>query len=373
MNKIFSVTSATFASPLGGCLHGEIKLMKETTMIKLFGREWTKSELIRRVGRMDQLAGISLTEAADGKAQGSRLLDVWTGSGLRFQVNAERALDIVRCEYQGQALAWRSMTGDVHPAYAEQPELGWLRSFAGGLLVTCGLDQYGLPARDGENELGLHGRISNLPAAQLAYRTAWVGEEYRLEISGEVRQTRVFGENLVLQRRISTALGSNRIRIEDSVTNEGFEPCAHMLLYHFNLGFPLVSADTCLKVRTAETLARNADAELGLGMWDHFQDPTSGYREQVFIHRPAPDADGMTSVELANPALSLAVRWRYPAAQLPYLMEWKMMGEGMYAVGVEPSNCSGLAGRPATRALGQLPQLEPGESKAYQIDLEVIG
>jgi hypothetical protein len=341
-------------------------------MATLFDREWSKAELLRRVGHMDQVAGIRLSEAGDGKARGCRILDVWTGTGLRFQVNADRALDISSCEFKGVPLSWRSPTGDVHPAYYEAQDIGWLRSFPGGLLTTCGLDQFGLPCKENGTELGLHGRISNTPASQVNYRTFWDGEDYNLEINAEVHQAALFGENLVLRRRISTALGSNCIRIKDSVTNEGFDPAPHMLLYHFNLGFPLVSENTRLHLQSEETLPRDDAAESGLDKWDQFQPPTPGYQEQVFIHRPITDEAGLTQVELDNPQLGLGLRWSYPTANLPYLMEWKMMGESAYVVGVEPANCNGLGGRAATRELGQLPMLEPGESRDYQIALEVI-
>jgi hypothetical protein len=341
-------------------------------MATLFNREWSKSELLSRVGHMDQLAGIRLLEAVDGKARGCRVLDVWTGTGLRFQVNAERALDISSCDFKGQSLAWRSPTGEVHPAYFEPQGLGWLRSFTGGLVMTCGLDHFGSPAQDGETELGLHGRIGNCPASQVNYRTFWDGDDYKLEITGEIRQASAPNESLVLRRRISTAMGSNRIRIEDVVTNEGFESAPHMLLYHCNIGFPLVSENTHLNLQAEETLPRNADAEVGLAEWDRFQAPTAGYREQVFIHRPKADKDGIATVELSNPQMSIGLRWKYGAATLPYLMEWKMMGKGAYVVGIEPANCNGLAGRPATRELGQMPILEPGESRNYHIDVEVI-
>ncbi len=341
-------------------------------MVKLFGRDWNKSELLRRVGQMEQLAGIRSSELVDGKARGSRVFEVWTGTGLRFQVNAERALDVAWCEFNGHPLAWRSPTGDVHPAYYEPHGLGWLRSFAGGLLTTCGLDQFGAPSHDGGADLGLHGRISNQPASQVNACAAWVGEEYRLEISGEIRQAMLFGENLVLRRRISTALGSNSIRIEDVIANEGYEPSPHMLLYHFNLGFPLLSADTRLNLRTAETLPRDADAQPGLSSWDRFQEPTRGYREQVFIHRPEADNKGIAVVELNNPQIGLGLRWTYSTVNLPYLMEWKMMGEGSYVVGIEPANCNGLGGRAATRQNDALPFLSPGESREYCLDLEII-
>jgi len=341
-------------------------------MAMLFNRKWSKAELLCRVGHMDQLAGIRLLEAGDGKARGCRMLDVWTGTGLRFQENAERALDILSCDFKGMPLSWRSPGGDVHPAYYEPQGIGWLRSFPGGLLTTCGLDQFGLPSQNSGAELGLHRRISNLPASQVNYRTIWAGDDYELEITGEVRQAALFGENLVLRRRIAAVLGSNRIRIEDVITNEGFEPAPHILLYHFNLGFPLVSEDTRLRLRSEETLPRDVTAQSGLAEWDRFQPPKLGYHEQVFIHHPVADEEGIATVELNNPQMSFGLRWTYGTANLPYLMEWKMMGEGAYVVGVEPANCNGLGGRSATRELGQLPQLEPGESRDYHFDVEVI-
>jgi len=341
-------------------------------MAILFNRRWTKAELLRRVGHMDQLAGIRLVEAGDGKAHGCRMLDVWTGTGLRFLVNAERALDISCCDYKGMPLSWRSPAGDVHPAYYEPQGIGWLRSFPGGLLTTCGLDQFGLPFQDGGVELGLHGRISNLPASQVNTRTYWVGDDYQLEITAEVWQSALFGEYLVLRRRISTALGSNRISIEDIITNQGFDPVPHMLLYHFNLGFPLVSENTHLHLEAEETLPRDAIAQSGLKEWDQYQLPTPGYQEQVFIHRISANKQGIAIVELSNPQIGIRLRWSYATANLPYLMEWKMMGEGAYVVGVEPANCNGLGGGAAIREMNQLPMLEPGESRDYHIDVEVI-
>jgi hypothetical protein len=50
----------------------------------------------------------------------------------------------------------------------------------------------------------------------------------------------VFGENLVLTRRIEAALGGATIGVTDRVENRGFRPTPHMLLYHYNFGFPLL-------------------------------------------------------------------------------------------------------------------------------------
>ena len=341
-------------------------------MVELFNRVWSKAELVSRVGQMEQLAGVRMANAAEGKALGSRLIDVWTGSGLRFQINAERALDITSCDFKGIPLGWRSPVGVVHPAYFEPDGLGWLHSFTGGLLTTCGLDQFGLPCQENGEDFGLHGRISNTPAVQVGYKAGWVGDEYELSVSGEIRQTRFFGENLVLRRRIVTHLGSAKLRIEDQVTNEGFEPAPHMILYHFNLGFPLLTEHTRLQLQAEESAPRDDAARSGFSEWAQFQLPTPGYAEQVFIHRLAADKDGFSRIELVNPDLKLGMCWSYLTHSLPYMMEWKMMGMGAYVVGVEPANCNGLAGRVATKAKGDLLLLEPGESRDYAIELEII-
>ena len=341
-------------------------------MVTLYRREWSRQELVRRIGHMDQVAGIKPVELADGRARGNRVLQVWTGSGLRFDVQVDRALDISSCRFKGTPLAWGSSVGEVHPAYYEPGGLGWLRSFGGGLLVTCGLDQFGEATSDAGEDLGIHGRASNLPAQSVSYRTYWTEDGYELEISGEVRQARVFGENLVLRRRISSRLGSNRITLEDVVTNEGFAPQPHMILYHFNLGFPLLSEDSRLHLEAQETFPRNRDAESGLSEWRNLQTPTAGYAEQVFRHELAADDEGKVHVELENPVLGIGLRWTYDKDSLPHLFQWKMMGEGLYVLGIEPANSSGIDGRQAARRDGDLPHLAPGESRRYALELEVI-
>jgi hypothetical protein len=136
-------------------------------MTQLYKKDWSRQELIRYTGHMDQLAGFRLLEGADGVERGSRVLQVWTGSGLAFNILPDRAMDISACHYKGMSLTWRSATGDAHPAFYEPGGAGWLRTFQGGMLVTCGLDTFGPPAWEGTEQLGQHGRISNLPAREV--------------------------------------------------------------------------------------------------------------------------------------------------------------------------------------------------------------
>ncbi len=341
-------------------------------MIALLGQKWTRDELIQRVGRMEQIAGVAPSVAADGLGRGSRYFHVYTGSGLSFDVMTDRTLDIAACSYKGTPLAWISPSGWMHPAYYEAEGLGWLRSFQGGLCTTCGLDQIGAPSEDGGEAFGIHGRISSTPAEQVGHRTWWDGDSYQLEISGQMRQARLFGENLALHRRISTELGSTRVLLEDTVTNLGFSPQPHLILYHCNLGFPLVSEHTRLVVDVEDTIPRDADAEVGVDRWSEFQPPTPGYSEQVFRHVPRADNEGKVNVRVENPELGLGMRISFFKQQLPHLVEWKMMGQGAYVLGIEPTNSTGIEGRSVARERDDLPHLAPGESQRYQLEFEVL-
>ncbi len=335
-------------------------------MPTLFGRRWTRAELRQHTGRMEQLAGIRAVEHVDGRARGSRGFEVWTGSGLTFHVLADRALDISTCTLNGKSLGWLSPGDEAHPAFSEPQGLGWLRSFGGGLLVTCGLDHFGSPSEDGES-LGIHGRIGNLPAEQVSYRTYWEGDEYRLEITGQVRQSRPFGENLLLRRRLSTALGARALTIEDEVINDGHEPVPHMILYHFNLGFPLISQATELDLPMSKVTPRTERAAAALDRHMQLQPPTPGFQEEVFIIEAKGDASGRASARITNRETGVAGELSWSTDTLPYLMQWKMMGQGMYVLGVEPGNTGTLEGRAEARRLGMLTELAPGESRRYSV------
>ncbi len=180
-------------------------------MPELWGRGYTREQLARLTGRLEQAAGVRLVTLDDGVERGVRVLEFTTGSGLAFDVLVDRAFDIGRCAHAGRALAWLSPVGFAGPWYYEPEGLGFFRSFGGGLLTTCGLDhalfmaedtaeQYHYPPKPTES-YGLHGRVSNRPARLAAYGQEWQGDECVLYAEGEVLQASVFGEQLLLRRR----------------------------------------------------------------------------------------------------------------------------------------------------------------------------
>ncbi len=348
-------------------------------MITLFGENYTRSELMRHLGDISQLARILPVRIQDGREDQVLSYEVKTGSGLNYSVIASRGLDISSASYCGCSLAWRSATSDSHPAFFDhegEDGKGWLRSFAGGLVTTCGLSQVGATCIDKGQKLGLHGRINNTPAYQVSYSGAWDGDDYLLSITGKMREATVFGENLELTRTIQSRLGSNRIDIHDQVENLGYISAEHMMLYHINIGFPLVTAKSLFIAPSINVEPRDERAKSGLQTHHLMQLPDPAYAESVYFHTFSGDLSTVNTA-IVNPNLKingsngLGIKCTFSPEQLPRFTQWKMMGSGTYVVGMEPSNCSVL-GRAFERANGSLLFLEPGEIKNYDIILEVI-
>ena len=210
-------------------------------MATLYGKQWTRDELRRCSGTMRQIGGATRYELGEGIERGVEICEVRTGSGFRFLVAPSRGLDIVFAEHNGRPLCWNSSTGIAHPLSYERDNFGWLRGFSGGLLTTCGFSSFGGPCEDDGEEYGLHDRASYLPASEIAVAETWNGDDCDVTVSGTIRQTRVFGPNLVLRRRITARLGENRLTVRDTLTNEGFRAEPFVILYHCNFGFPVVS------------------------------------------------------------------------------------------------------------------------------------
>jgi galactose mutarotase-like enzyme len=320
------------------------------------------ADVLERVGSLDQVARVDSFVQAEGPARGARLLRVVNGGGLEFDVHPDRGLDIGAASFQGLPLAWLSSTGIGAPSLYDPVERGWLRTFGGGLVTTCGLDSFGPPADDEDGAVGMHGRVSHIPATV----TTVEATPERIVIAGTVRQTAVFAENLALRREISTDVGSSILTITDTVTNEGASESPLMVLYHVNLGWPLLDEGTSLDIPSSSVVPRDADAEAGFDGKYEIGAPVVGFREQVYIHEAG--ADRYARVSTPSRGIELTLRY---SETLPALFEWKMSATKHYVLGLEPANTPEINGRAAARANGRLPHLQPGESITYRVSIEV--
>jgi hypothetical protein len=331
---------------------------------------------ITKVSNHAQVGGIETSVIDNGAGRGTRIAWVNTGTGLRFKVVIDRVMDIAEAFYNQHSLAWLSHGGITYPQPFSDKGIDWLRTFGGGLLTTCGLSHVGGPESDQYGDRGLHGLISNTPAEIVSIiQPDLRAGKYDMSITGIIRETKPFGPSLELRRTISATLGQPGIRIHDEVTNKANTPAPHMLLYHFNFGWPLVDEGTDIlwngkwHPRMGEENAKifkegNAFRKAPGPIDDHL-----GSGEEVALIDV--DADIFGDSILHNEKLGLAVALKFKKEQLPWLANWQHWGRGEYVTGIEPSTHP-LSGQAKAREDGTLIFIQPEETRVYDLELNVL-
>jgi hypothetical protein len=349
-------------------------------MPELWGSRFSKTELLRRVGRIEQVAGVRLVTLGDGMERGVRVLEFRTGTGFAFDVVVDRSFDVVRCDLDGKSLSWNSSNGVTAPWHYDPVEWGWFRSWAGGMVTTCGLDHTLGPGEDTAVQYhqlhirktvtyGLHGRVGGLPARLAGYGHRWEGDECVLWAEGEVLQSEVYGERMLLRRRIEARVGESRFRIHDVVENVGHDRTSHMHLYHCNAGFPVVDEGTEVLVPATRVWSDYEGAVIE--GYRNLTAPVAGIQEYCFEHDLAAEPDGRVPAAVVNRRIGLGVYQVFRIDQLPHHTVWRMLGEGDYGLAMEPST-NRDAGRWDARERGELIELDPGESREYDLEIGAL-
>jgi len=310
------------------------------------------------IGHEGQLSGVEEYRLVGGKGDGMRLLEVRNGCGLCFTLSLDRAADISRLSVMGVNFGYFSPCGYVAPAYYDPAGAGFLKSFTAGFLTTCGLTNVGNPCEDGGESLGLHGTIGNTPAD--SYSVSYEGDE--MIIKARVPDTRFFGHKLVLSRTFTVSLTENKLTVRDEVENLGGAEVPFQMLYHYNVGYPLLSEDATVTIPATEVTPRNAHAAADIENCLRMEKPTAGYEERCYYHK----MEGIARVEVKNPKLGRGLTMEYDTASLPFFTEWKMMGEQEYVLGIEPGNAL-PDGRDVMREKGLLKFIAPGEKKVHEV------
>lgn len=342
-------------------------------MPKLFNQTFSPGDLRSYMTDIGQIARVQRAVLQEGRAEGVQIIRFTTGSGFEFTVVPGRAMDISSASYNGIPLSWRASPGEVAAAYFEPTDLGWMRGYGGGLLTTGGLSAMGSPSIDRGEALGIHGRVSYLPASNVCADSGWEGDTYRLWARGTVCESVALGPNLLLRREIRTELGASHFTIHDTVENASYRRVEHMILYHFNIGFPLLSQTARLLLKSAQVTPRDADSRVGLTTWDRFAPPEVERPHQLFYHQLIPDTHGLAHVMLVGmqETQPLAVYLSYTHDVLPWLVNWKCMQAGDYVTGIEPAN-AWVEGRAVERDAGRLRFLEPWECLSYNLEFGVL-
>lgn len=317
-----------------------------------------------------------------GKQQGVELITIDNGK-LQITVIPTRGMGILDVRLGDIRLGWDSPVKEVvHPQYVNLESrggLGWLGGF-NEWMVRCGLEFAGGPGEDkfinnvGDEatmNLTLHGKIANIPASQVE---VVVDREapYRIRVRGIVHERLFFGPNLKLVAEISTEPGSDSLRIDDWVTNQGALDQEFTVIYHTNYGRPILEEGSEVITATKRVIPMNDHAAKDVLSYARYSGPTDGYIEQVYLLEPLADDSGKAHVLLKNGKADQATSISWNVSELPYLTVWKNTAakETGYVTGLEPGTTYPY-NRRIEREAGRLPKLSPGETRRFTLDFGI--
>ncbi len=315
------------------------------------------------IGNALQLYGVEEMRLCGGKAEGMRILHVWNQKGLVFDISLDRCGDISRLSVKGDNFGYFSPSGYVAPQYYDNKGAGFLKSFTAGFFTTCGLAAVGSPCTDDGEELPLHGTISNTPCEKFSYQI----ENNAIVIRLTVRDAAMFSHQLILQREYICPIEENVIYMTDTIKNIGPRETPLEVLYHCNMGYPLLSEHAEVTIPATKVEPRNTHAAEGLEDCLKMEKPQRGYEEKCYYHT----LSGKPTVSIFNPDIKKGMQMTFDTKELGYFTEWKMMGEKEYVLGLEPGNCT-PDGRDVMREKGILEFLKPDGEKVHHITFAFV-
>lgn len=320
------------------------------------------------IGHDSQLYRMEEHRLIGGKGDGMRLLEISNGKGMELTVSPDRCADISRLSFRGINMSYFSPCGYVAPAYYDDKEDGWLKSFTAGYLTTCGLRAVGTPSTDEGVRYPLHGTIANTPAEQCRWYEEETEDGTFLVVRALIKDENIFGPKLRLYRELRISTERNEFLINDTIENTGDKEEGVEILYHMNMGYPLLDEDSVVEIPSVEVTPRDEHAAEDLANWKQMITPQAGYVERCYYHR-FEGKEGRASIW--QPKLGQGLEITFDAERLDGFVEWKMMGVRDYVLGLECGNCY-PDGRDVMRKKGMLKSVAPGQKKTYQVRVRML-
>ncbi|MBQ8319348.1 MAG: aldose 1-epimerase family protein [Clostridia bacterium] len=296
-----------------------------------------------RISNLRQVASLRRYEMKEGREKGLEIIDCDNGK-LRFLLNVSKGLDIMQLYHEGQNVSFLSKN-----AFTAR-EIPFLNRFEGGMLYTCGLDNAG--GREGYTQ---HGTYHETTAEIICARC----DENGIYVEAEIRASALFGKNLLLRRKIWSAIGEETLHLEDTLTNEAFVDDEYVLLYHVNVGYPMLDEGAKIELDPLSVQAVTPYAEQTMASRYEMSAPKPAEEEVCYYHTLK-----TPRVAFINEKIGKKFTLGYSGDTLPVFLEWKSMASGDYAVGLEP--CTSKIGDSTV-----MQPLKAGASVKFSLDLSV--
>ncbi len=269
-----------------------------------------------KISNLSQIAYLRRYTLNGGKEDGLRVVEINNGV-LRFMLNESKALDVMQAWHKETNLSFVSKNGFT------KREIPFMRRFEGGMLYTCGLDDVG-----GRAGYELHGNFHNSPARVVEARC----DENGIKVVAEIEDTELFGKNLVMIRTITTSIMSDKFEILDQLVNRGTKPEDYALLYHINVGYPMLDEGTEIISDAISVTPRNEWSKQNLADRTIRKAPVDNQVETCyFIENQTP------KISVVNAKLGKTFTVKYSDDTLPYFVQWNGGASQDYALGTEVS------------------------------------
>lgn len=296
-----------------------------------------------KISNLCQVASVRRYTMTEGTSRGLDVIDCDNGK-IRFLLNASKALDIMQLYHCGQNISFVSKNG-----FAERDDDFPCR-FEGGMLYTCGLDSIG-----GRQGFVQHGKFHTLPSEIVRAEC----DENGIAVEALVRQSTLFGECLVMRRKYTCAIGDDKVTLEDTLTNTAYTDAKYCLMYHVNVGYPMLDAGARVVADALATQPCGEWAEQNMNKMFEIEEDVAGKVETCYFHTLAKPC-----VSLVNEKLGKSFTLSYSQDTLPHFLQWKSMASGDYALGLEPCTTNFRDGI-------EYKILKSGESARFSVEFKV--
>lgn len=322
------------------------------------------------IGNREQLFSVRESRLIGGRSDGVHVVEIQNGGNLTLTVAVDRCMDIPVLRYKGRCVNYVTCNSISHPAYYEVTGEGWSEAFSGGFLYTCGLSNTGLRSGTDWDTQKEHGCIANRPAEHLNLLETETDDGPAIELISTMKEGMLAGTNLTLTRSIRVSYRQDVVEITDVVKNEGFRRVPQPILYHCNMGFPLLQPDSRFFIPHSEVRPRTPFAKQQMNRLDEILPPQDAMEEACYYYTPIPDETRWTTAVLENPREKIRLRLSFDTSTLSHFVQWKNFVKGEYVMGLEPANAP-IDGREDAAARNELPYLGGGESRTYRLRFEL--
>lgn len=318
------------------------------------------------VGHPLQTRGAEQYIMQNSKGDGMHFIYVRNGLGLEAWISLDRCADLSRVIFKGYNYAFMSPCGYVAPSYYNIDGMAFLDSFTAGFFTTCGLSNVGGRCEENGTSYPMHGTISNIPAILTRMEDDCEG----ITIEATIREGVLFGKKMVLKRKYYFSYTENTIKVDDTVINESDFDAPLMILYHCNMGYPLLTEKSLVKIPNNSFSARDEEAQKYIENACEMEVPQDCFKERCYYYDVL-EKNGTAKVGIYNGDINKGLVMAYEKSALPCFTEWKMMGKTDYVLGLEPGNCN-PNGYVETKKNNSLKVLKPDEKENFSLEFTFI-